>query len=168
MRCHNCGNDLECVKEKWHYTESGLDNIFLEGVDVFRCSVCGEEIVSIPSMPKLNTVIGCILILKQSPLNGKEIRYLRKNMGYSAKKFAAALAIDKSTLSRWEHGVRPPSSSLDRAIRLLYSVTKGLDQEQNKRLVDDTFASIDSEVKNDLELIIPHSKWSKDGSMCHR
>ncbi|MFP4381979.1 MAG: type II TA system antitoxin MqsA family protein, partial [Candidatus Sumerlaeia bacterium] len=105
MRCLLCKKgDLISNREEYHYTESGLDNIYLENIEVSRCSACHEEIVSIPAMPELNSLIGLILIKKKSPLNGKEIRYLRKNIGLKANEVAELMGVDTSTFSRWESG----------------------------------------------------------------
>ena len=62
------------------YRESGLENVVLKGIDIFRCN-CGERIVSVPRVLELNALIGENLIRKDSPLAGNEIRFLRKNMG---------------------------------------------------------------------------------------
>jgi transcriptional regulator with XRE-family HTH domain len=58
--------------------------------------------------------------LQPYPLSGADIRYLRKQLGLSARQWAVLLRIDSATLSRWENGEEPIGSQSDALIRLLY------------------------------------------------
>ncbi|MCP4346930.1 MAG: YgiT-type zinc finger protein [Desulfobacterales bacterium] len=51
MNCPICNSEMVCKRTIHHYTESGLDNVFLDGVEVCQCS-CSEKIVSIPAIPE--------------------------------------------------------------------------------------------------------------------
>src|SRR5260370_42646785 len=45
MKCE-CGTEMKSRKENYRYTESGLDNVILLGVEVRRCPSCGlSEVV---------------------------------------------------------------------------------------------------------------------------
>ncbi len=48
---------------------------------------------------------------------GAEIRFLRKHIGLSAKKFADLIGADATTLSKYENAKREVSISKDRLIR---------------------------------------------------
>ena len=146
MRCHICKKEMVCKKEDYHYGECGLNNVYLIDMEIFRCS-CGEEIVSIPMVPELNTVIGKGLIVQKAPLSGEEIRFLRKNLGLTSKKFAKYLDINKSTVSRWESGKQVPSSTHDRLIRIVYAGIKGIDSKVLKKLIEVHFPEIDPKAK---------------------
>jgi putative transcriptional regulator len=160
MRCLLCKNgELVCSKEKYHYTESGLDNVYLENIEVCRCPACHEKIVSIPAMPELNRLIGLILIKKKSPLNGKEIRYLRKNIGQKANELAELMGVDVSTFSRWESGKQKMSKPHDRFFRLLYSNIKGISEEEIRHLIK-WFKEIEEKEETPLWQI-PLSTWCK-------
>jgi len=77
MKCSTCQNQMKYAKTReYRYLESGLDNVILSGIDIFQCA-CGEEVVSIPSIDELHTLIGLRLVKKDSLLNGKEICFLR-------------------------------------------------------------------------------------------
>lgn len=128
MNCHVCNAEMRESKEQYHYTESGLDNIYLEDIIVYYCE-CGEFCTNTPEIIELQTLIGKLIVQKTTPLNGKEIVFLRKNIGFNAIKFAENIGIDKSTLSRWENNNQSPSKSNDRFIRLLYATVKGLPGE---------------------------------------
>jgi len=42
MKCSLCNDPLKEAKELYHYTESGLDNVYLCGIDIFKCEKCGN------------------------------------------------------------------------------------------------------------------------------
>ncbi len=93
MKCHECNQEMKSHSDIYHYIESGLDNVFLEGVSINTCP-CGEEIASIPSIIELNSQIGKSLFKKHGLLTGKEIRFLRKNIGMNTKDFAELIGMD--------------------------------------------------------------------------
>lgn len=134
MICHICNTKMKEAREKYHYTESGLGNVYLGGICVYKCE-CGEFFPSIPDIVGLHTVIGKLIVQKASALDGKEITFLRKNIGFSAKKFAGQIGIDKSTLSRWENNQQKTAKPNDRFIRLLYGTVKGLPKEDLEHLL---------------------------------
>lgn len=125
MICHKCNFQMKESQEIYHYIESGLDNIYLKDICVYRCK-CGEFFPSIHNIIDLHTIIGQRIINKSSALNGKEITFLRKNVGLNAKIFAEYVGIDKSTLSRWENNQQKLAKTNDRLIRLIYASLKGL------------------------------------------
>lgn len=120
MRCSLCSKPMKKVKMPYHFKGSGLDNVYLSGIPVYRCA-CGEVIAKIPHMKELLETIGEAIVNKPAPLTGKEIRFLRKNSGNTAEMFARLLHADPSTLSRWETGKNPIGAQSDRLIRLLYA-----------------------------------------------
>lgn len=152
MKCPTCNNaEMVCGKVKYHYQESGLDNVYLEGTDVCQCPACKEEIVSIHAVPELHNLIGKALTEKKSMLTGREIRFLRKNAGLSAKKFAGMIGVDNATVCRWENGEQNHASQNDRLIRLVYSGIKGL---PTRHLIADEFEHIKS-VQESVLFVIP-------------
>lgn len=119
MKCI-CGELLKKQKKDYHYTESGLDNVILSGINVFECSKCGEIFPEIIRINELHKQIGLALVKKKSPLKGKEIRFIRKLLGFNEKKFASIMSVDPVSVSRWENskaGIAPPS---DKLIRMLF------------------------------------------------
>ncbi len=129
MKCHTCNQEMKSHKETYHYIESGLDNVFLDGVSIYTCS-CGEEVARIPSVIDLNSRIGNSLLRKQGTFTGKEIRFLRKNIGLNTKDFAEIIGMDKATVSRWENGKQRISKPNDLLIRLVYAHMKGISREE--------------------------------------
>ena len=123
MICHECNSKMDESQEIYHYKESGLDNVYLDNVYVYRCK-CGEMFPSIPGVIDLHTKIGKMIVKKKSALNGKEITFLRKNIGMNANIFADYVGVDKSTLSRWENNQQKLAKPNDRLIRLIYAHQK--------------------------------------------
>lgn len=128
IACPACGRLGETVVGDYHYLESGLDNVWLCHIELFRCP-CGEEGPLIPNPIELHNLIGTRVVTQKHPLSGREIRFLRKRLALTGIKFAELLGVDNATLSRWENDKETPSSLADRCIRLLYATRMGLHQE---------------------------------------
>ena len=121
MKCDICqGKIVLKTQQKYHYTECGLDNVFLTNVDVMVCESCGEKSVRLPRILQLHATIGRAVALQPCPLRGQDIRFLRRQLGYNAKAWATFLRTDVSTLSRWENGKQVVSGQSDTLLRLLY------------------------------------------------
>lgn len=118
MKCQACHREMERAEPGfYHYTESGLDNVYLEGIDVFRCPGCDEQVPVIPRLKDLHRNIALALICLPEPLRGQEIRYLRRQMRYKSKDFAELIGVSPQTVSNWERKGAKPSPSHDRLIR---------------------------------------------------
>lgn len=122
IKCPECmGNDVVIEKGDHHFTESGLDNVYLSGIDIWTCKTCGEKTVPIPRATDLMRCIGEAIILKPGLLSGNEIRFLRKNLMIKIVELAKYIGVDRSVLSRWENGREPHSEQADRLIRVIYA-----------------------------------------------
>ncbi|HUU40238.1 MAG TPA: type II TA system antitoxin MqsA family protein [Desulfatiglandales bacterium] len=164
MKCPACNKVMTCRTGEYHYTESGLNNVYLSGVEICECT-CKEKMVAIPSVMELHRLIGIVLINKNTPLTGEEIKFLCKNMGISGKIFAEVIGIDKATLSRWENDNQVVLKSNDRLIRLAYSNVRGISKKEIKRLIEDKFREIKPEQKETSRFTIPVEQWAKQ-NMC--
>lgn len=83
------------------------------------CRVCGEEVGT--AMPPLESLISAIAVaraLHPWKLNGEEIRFLRKAVGWKAIQMAAQLDVNKSTMSKWENGKDKMGNGAERHLRL--------------------------------------------------
>jgi putative zinc finger/helix-turn-helix YgiT family protein len=132
---------MVCHRGEHHYNASGLDYVYLVGVEICQCQ-CGESMVGIPAVAKLHARIGWELINKPSLLSGQEIRFLRKNMGFTGKKLAEIMGVDKVTVSRWENNKEGIGKANDRLLRLAYASAKGLPDDQVKSLLLKEFPNI--------------------------
>jgi len=141
MKCHECNREMTESMGDYHYLESGLDNVFLKNVCLHTCE-CGESFASIRGVVHLNAFIGRTLLKKKGRLVAQEIRFLRKNIGLSAKMFIEYIGVNKSTFSRWENDKQNIDKSNDRIIRLIYATLKGLPNDEVMLLLDDVFKEI--------------------------
>ena len=123
--CPNCQIKGKAQKGKYHYTESGLQNVWLIGVEIFTCE-CGENFAFIPCAQELHKLLAEILITKEEQLSGREIRFLRKHLGLKAKDFAKHLGVRNVTVSRWEQEETIPPEPIDRLIRFFYATEMNL------------------------------------------
>jgi len=101
----------------YHYTESGLQNIWLENGYVIRQTKYGKG-VSIHDVDGLHRSIGKSLAMKPH-LTGCELRFIRKEMGLSQSAMAALLGTSEQNVSLWERRGRIPRTG-DRLVRLIY------------------------------------------------
>lgn len=127
-KCFQCGGVMKEHKENARFDEGGID-IVLRGVSVWRCPKCGESETAIPEFEKLHQVIAMELVKKRRRLTPKEVRFLRKFMGYSTDDFAKKMHVDRGTVSHWEspdtkRPIGKNSELLLRAIVLLGDVAK--------------------------------------------
>ena len=166
MKCAICGGELSCRKGAYHYSECGLESVYLEGIEVCKCRGCGEKFASIPNVPDLHSRIGQDLLRKKSLLNGAEIRFLRKNLGLSAKKFSKYLSVNNATLSRWENDKQELSVAHDRLIRLVYASIKGLSAGHTRHLIEEAFLTIRPRKGKMPKTRIPVDQWRRDKTSC--
>jgi transcriptional regulator with XRE-family HTH domain len=112
------------MDEPYHFTASGLPNVYLVGIRYFRCE-CGQELVDIPAIKQLLNLIARDLVEATFPLTGVQIRFLRKRLGKKAAAFAQQISLEPETLSRIENEHLPASERTDKLIRFYYALASG-------------------------------------------
>jgi len=141
--------------QTYRYSECGLDNVYLLNVDLYVCEACGERLPILHRIDELHESLARAVALKPAPLSGAEIRFLRKELGLSGRKWAALLRIDHTTLSRWENDAQERSQHNDLLIRLLFF---RMVEEQTQRLIHDSvaerIASIDFEKVEEQDVLV--------------
>lgn len=119
-KCRTCNKaELTAGAETYLYTESGLPNVVLVGVEVRRCPSCGHHELVLPRVTELHRTIAHTVIHKLARLSGAEVRYLRKYLGWSGADFARHMGVDPSTVSNWENDKDPIGPTSDRLLRLM-------------------------------------------------
>jgi putative zinc finger/helix-turn-helix YgiT family protein len=172
MRCLECSAQvIEKSNQTHRYTESGMDNVFISGINTFECPACDDVTVEIPDILGLHLAIASNLIRKPAKLAGKEIRFLRKNLGMLSKEFAALLGYSPEAYSRIERGWRTINDQGDRLIRLLFASRKTSEIETYWNVLEETIETFDS-LRGEPEEVtiripvepVPHWK-NEQGSM---
>jgi putative zinc finger/helix-turn-helix YgiT family protein len=116
-QCPSCGHRMRrTLRDHYRYVESGLSNVFLNGVAVYECQ-CSEEMLELPRVNVLHTLIAQKLLTKSAPLDGPELRFVRKFVGLKAVELAEMLRVSPVTVSRWETGEEKIGKTNDQLFR---------------------------------------------------
>lgn len=102
----------------YHYTECGLDNVFIEGMKMVE-DHAGEATVTVPAIGLLHQVIAEGIVRLPSKMSGKELRFLRTEMGLTQEKLADILKVTLLTISRWEREETSIKDTAEMLIRLM-------------------------------------------------
>jgi YgiT-type zinc finger domain-containing protein len=121
MFCTNCdyNKPLKPHSVTKKFDESGLNNITLKGVTEFKCPNCGETYVNYGNLDQLHHLIAGHLIRRRGMLSPKEIRFLRKYMGYSSVMLAKLVGQKPEHISRLENDKTKITELFDHYIRML-------------------------------------------------
>ena len=119
----------------YHYTESGLDNVYLiDGYTVHKTPY-GKG-VSIQNTEGLHRAIGKWLITQPRPLNGAELRFIRTEMELTQRALAGIIGAEEQTLRLWEKKRdKFMPATAERLLRALYSEALG-NNVQIKRMLE--------------------------------
>ncbi len=104
MYCLKCKTSkMDKARNSHHYTQCGLDNVWLVNWEGFFCPSCNMFVAVLPEASILVSLIAYRLLVLERHLNGDEILFLRKLLGLKPFTLADVLCIDKSKLVRWEN-----------------------------------------------------------------
>jgi DNA-binding transcriptional regulator YiaG len=144
------------MSEFYHYTESGLDYVYLaSGFDIRETR--RGEVVSFVDLDGLHRAIGHFIVTERRRLSGPEIRFLRHELDLSQAALAHLLGTAERTVARWEAGHRPPLVA-EGALRLLYQ-----ERMEERVEVADSFrrmVEIEDQDNRRLELAEDHG-WDR-------
>ena len=101
----------------YHYTTSGLDNVWLQNGYTVKQTAYGEA-VSVADADSLHEMLALRLTEKPGRLNGKEFRFLRTMMYMSQEGMAKMMGVTDQALSLWERTGKIPKSG-DAVARML-------------------------------------------------
>jgi transcriptional regulator with XRE-family HTH domain len=100
-----------------HYKECGLDDVYLVGGYEWVDTAHGRGLV-IRDLDDLLKAISLQLSMKKS-LNGKEVRFLRKQLDVTQAKLARYVGLNAQQVARWEKGESEITESAAAILRLL-------------------------------------------------
>lgn len=106
------------AKIDYNYNECGLDNVILKDLDAL-INNAGDQVVRIPAINALHKVLLEAVAVKEGGLNGKEIRFIRTELGLTQSELAKLLGKDGQTIGRWERGENPIEQSADTLVRIM-------------------------------------------------
>lgn len=113
----------------YRYVECGLDNVIIHGVN-FVTDDAGEQVVTIRNVDGLHRAIATAIVKKPIGMTGKELRFLRTEMGMTQAELAAIVHREALAISRWERGeVEQIDTNAEALIRLHAREVLGLPVE---------------------------------------
>lgn len=164
LKCERCGEPMKPTVKDWRYKESGLPNVILQGLRVYVCESCREEVPEIPNLLHLHRLIAKALLTKPALLTGPEVRFLRRHMGLKAAEFAHQLGTTPVTVSRWETGAIAIDPKTDRLIRLL--CVRKLEEAANQLLLPGLYAVVTGlRARRSMPIRIPRRQLHQPGEV---
>lgn len=103
---------------KYHYTECGLQNVFIEGLTPVEDAE-GDLCIEITAVNALHMAIAEGIVRQIGSISAAELRFLRTEMGYTQAELARMVHANKQTVGRWERGEYEIDSNAETIIRML-------------------------------------------------
>lgn len=143
----------------YHYTECGLDNIYLaNGYNELETEY--GKAFSVENSQDLHKAIGSRLIKCARPLTGKEIRFLRCELGFSQHRLAEILRTQEQTVARWEKGQTKMKWATEVVLRALYN-EKVNNQDGNISQLLEELAVLDRQTAMEQIVFEKEEQWSE-------
>lgn len=161
VKCPQCDHPMKTARENYLYKESGLPNVTLVGIEVSRCPSCGEHEAVIPRIEQLHRAIAAAIVRKAPGLTPAEIRFLRKNLGWSGADFAAHMGVSAETVSRWENGAASMGSAAERLLRLA-TLTREPASDYSLAVLKDMARSKPAAQR--LQLRVERGRWNAEAA----
>lgn len=119
-------NLRQATRRDYRYTESGLDTVLIENMDVI-VDDAGEEVYAIPNALGLHRVIAHCIITRRHSISARELRFLRTEMGLTQAELAQVVKKDHQTIGRWERAECPIDQNAELVIRVIAAERLGID-----------------------------------------
>lgn len=101
----------------YHYTQCGLDNVWLENGYVLKSTPYGKA-AAVHDVNGLHALLAAKLVEKHGPLTGKEFRFLRAWLSMTQEALAQLMGVTEGALSLWERKDAVPSLN-EKMLRLM-------------------------------------------------
>jgi DNA-binding transcriptional regulator YiaG len=87
----------------YRYTECGLDNVVIAGLEPVKDGA-GQESIEIPNINMLHKAIAESIVRHENSISGKELRFLRTELGMTQTQLGQMVHRDAQSIGRWERG----------------------------------------------------------------
>ncbi len=141
----------------YHYTESGLSNVYLvNGVTIEEED--GEEYTSIDDANGLHKAIALAIVDSKRPLTHEEFKFLRVELNQSQVALAKRFDVTEQTIARYEKNQTKIPRTTDFCLRQLY--TESLDRNSPVNYLLELLAEAEAEtVAEDIRLEEVDHHW---------
>lgn len=166
-RCVECGSAQIRSTTSVFYPESGLKNVQLLNVPVWTCEN-GHEEIEIPAVEDLYHLLAHMVVRQPAPLSGRDVRFLRKRIGLTAKQFAAQIGRTPEWISQIENG----HAELGRTNDLLFRLALGLQIAAKANKSADDLTPLIEELESSMDIAAlrvrhdenasPNQEWIAD------
>jgi DNA-binding transcriptional regulator YiaG len=117
MPCPLCGAAAKTTNGRYHYTQCGLEWVYLDGAEQVRCKACDDAFVTIPNEEILLELIAKMVLVNMQPLQAPEIRFLRGLIGWTQEKLATEIGVQRLAVVKWEAGTAHLGCRIDLILR---------------------------------------------------
>lgn len=123
--------DLNCSHDKagearqqhlLHYEDDlmGIPVVLINAVQQKVCEECQEVLSTIiPDLEGLRAAMAVTRVNDPLKLNGREVNFLRKALGFSGKELAGRMEVSAGTVSRWENDKELMGPTSEKLLRLI-------------------------------------------------
>ena len=143
----------------YHYTECGLDSVWLENGYTIEANPNYGDLISFQNVRGLHDAIGRWLIGQPRTLTGAEFRFLRTELDMSQRCVGDVLGVTEQAVAKWEKARAKPvvNKTAERFLRVIY--LNYFDGDSNFSQIIDRVTKLDAEMAQ-LEL---HLKKANEG-----
>lgn len=110
----------------WRYEDCGLNSVRILNAD-FVTDDASEKVICVPAINLLHRTIAEGILRRPSRISGKELRFLRTEMGLTQAQLADLLHRDEQTIARWEKEKSEIDGNADTLVRLIAGERLGID-----------------------------------------
>jgi len=144
--------------ERYHYTDSGLDNVWLVG-GVERIETPHGPATSIHDLDELHHALAMDIIASDR-MSGQEFRFLRVELELSQKALAHLLKAKEQQIHRWENDKHAIPGPAQVALSSYYLESKNPDSRMKDLL--DRYAELDTKPGKTAErfFALTNDQWS--------
>ncbi len=136
------------MKNKYHFTESGLDNVFLLDGFTIKKTAHGSG-VAFDNLELLLETIAQAVVSSPMTLRGQEVRFLRTRLDMSQSGLAKLLGVSRASVARWEGAPKTHiEGTADTAMRLLFAAVR-----DRQSLIKNAYQGIQDRDRGDDEIL---------------
>jgi len=146
------------TKNMYHYTECGLDYVYLTSGFKVHKTTYGDA-VEVENASKLDRVIALMVVHRQGRLTGQEVRFLRGLMDMTQAELGEYLGKDAQSIARWEKGKNEIPTAEDRALRQIYLEVTG--HKQSFMKTSKHTAGLTTRLDQVRFKKVPHRIWAE-------
>lgn len=146
----------------YHYTESGLDNVWLEDGYTIEDHKKYGPLLSIMNPRGLHEAIGRWLVGQPRVLSGAEFRFLRTELDMTQRTLADVIGATEQAVAKWEKAREKPvaNKAAERMLRLAY--INYLDGKPEFSAIIDRITQLDAEMaERELRLTKEDGQWAQ-------